>query len=220
MPRRRGVRLQIVLGTPKRARRSAHRLRCAAAIRALPSVVLGPVDSPPWKRQRLLPGSTLTRQGAPVWVQAPQRGRSFRRSGEPSPANPSSDRPGRADASGPNSLGSRRAAAVWPGRHQWRLGAQHHHNARALHDVDMQSGAREPKFASRWLDQTAIWGMSMRILGLSLLVFAALLFSSQWPWPIACAECSPASFLPLTPICPSAASLAVLDFPLALVTRW
>jgi len=82
IPRRRGL----------RARHSAHRRRCAAAIRALPSVVLGPVERPPWKRQRRLPGSTLTRQGAPVWVQAPQRGRSLRRSGERSPASPISAR--------------------------------------------------------------------------------------------------------------------------------
>jgi hypothetical protein len=70
--------------------RCLFRRRCAAAIRALPSVVLGPVESPPWKRQRRLPGSTLTRQGVPFRVQAPQRGRSFRWSGEPSPASPSS----------------------------------------------------------------------------------------------------------------------------------
>ena len=137
IPRRRGL----------RARHSAHRRRCAAAIRALPSVVLGPVERPPWKRQRRLPGSTLTRQGAPVWVQAPQRGRSLRRSGERSPASPISARrlhlppipqaelsklglvlPGRrssrADARGSSSLASRMAAAAWPGRHQWGLGVQ------------------------------------------------------------------------------------------------
>ena len=92
MPRWRGVRLQLVLGAPIRTRHWAHRLRCAAAIRALSSAVLGPVESPPWKRQRRLPGSTLTKTGGAFWVQAPQRGRSFRRSGEPSPASPSSAR--------------------------------------------------------------------------------------------------------------------------------
>lgn len=75
-----------------RHRRFAHRLRCAAAIRALPSAVLGPVESPPWKRQRCLPGSTLTRQGTPFRVRAPHQGRSLRRSGERSPASPSSAR--------------------------------------------------------------------------------------------------------------------------------
>jgi hypothetical protein len=59
---------------------------------SLPSAVLGPVESPPWKRQRLLPGSTLTKQGTPFRVRAPQQGRSFSRSGEPSPASPSSAR--------------------------------------------------------------------------------------------------------------------------------
>jgi hypothetical protein len=90
MSRRKEVWLQLVLPAPIRARHWAHRLRCAAAIRALPSAVLGPVESPPWKRQRRLPGSILTRQAAPFRVRAPQRGRSLRRSGEPSPASPSS----------------------------------------------------------------------------------------------------------------------------------
>jgi hypothetical protein len=36
--------------------------------------------------------AAVTRQGAPVRVQAPQRGRSLRRSGEPSPASPISAR--------------------------------------------------------------------------------------------------------------------------------
>src|SRR5262249_8381156 len=33
---------------------------------ALPSTVLGPVDSPPWKRQRRFPGTTLMMHGAPA----------------------------------------------------------------------------------------------------------------------------------------------------------
>jgi hypothetical protein len=73
-----------------RARHSAQRLYCAVTIRALPSAVLGPVESPPWKRQRLFPASTLIRQGLPFRVLAPHRGRSLRRSGDPSPASPSS----------------------------------------------------------------------------------------------------------------------------------
>jgi len=56
----------------------------------LPSAVLGPVESPPWKRQRRFPASILTRQRVPFRVLAPQRGRSLRWSGEPSPASPSS----------------------------------------------------------------------------------------------------------------------------------
>lgn len=40
----------------------AHRLRCAAAIRALPSAVLGPVERPPWSLHRRFAASTLTRQ--------------------------------------------------------------------------------------------------------------------------------------------------------------
>lgn len=47
------------LGTGKppadRWRRSVHRRRWAAAMRALPSAVRGPVLLPPWKRQRSLP---------------------------------------------------------------------------------------------------------------------------------------------------------------------
>jgi hypothetical protein len=42
-----------------------HRRRCASAIRALPSTVLGPVGSPPWNRRRLFPGTTLMMHGAP-----------------------------------------------------------------------------------------------------------------------------------------------------------
>src|SRR5262249_12371254 len=37
------------------------RRRCASAIRALPSMVLGPVDSPPWNRQRRFPGTNDAR---------------------------------------------------------------------------------------------------------------------------------------------------------------
>ena len=57
-------------------------------MRALPSAVRGPVDSPPWKRQRSLPGSTRTAHGCPWRFWAPHRGRSFRLSGVPSPARP------------------------------------------------------------------------------------------------------------------------------------
>jgi hypothetical protein len=46
------------------------RRRCASAIRALPSMVLGPVDSPPWNRQRRFPGTTLMMHGAPARVLA------------------------------------------------------------------------------------------------------------------------------------------------------
>jgi hypothetical protein len=57
-------------------------------MRALPSAVPGPVESPPWKRQRPLPGSTRPAHGLPCRLRAPQRGRSLRFSGEPSPARP------------------------------------------------------------------------------------------------------------------------------------
>ena len=66
----------------------AQRRRWASAMRALPSAVRGPVESPPWKRQRTLPGSTRTAHGRPWRLRAPQRGRSLRLSGEPSPAKP------------------------------------------------------------------------------------------------------------------------------------
>jgi hypothetical protein len=55
-------------------RRRAHRLRCAAPILAFPSTVFGPVESPPWKRQRRLPGTVATRQGSPCRFFAPQVG--------------------------------------------------------------------------------------------------------------------------------------------------
>jgi hypothetical protein len=48
-----------------RRRYCAHLRRWAAAMRALPSAVCGPVESPPWKRHRALPGSTRTAQGRP-----------------------------------------------------------------------------------------------------------------------------------------------------------
>lgn len=52
--------------------------QCAAAIRALPSGVLGPVDSPPCSRQRVLPVSGGFWHAVPRRVFAPQlwRGRS------------------------------------------------------------------------------------------------------------------------------------------------
>jgi Thiamine pyrophosphate enzyme, N-terminal TPP binding domain len=125
----------FVLGPPYETHHSAHRLRCAAAIRALLSAVLGPVERPPWKRQRFLPGSTLNQTGRHSGC------RRRRRSREPSPASPISarrlhlppipqveseaglvafcrtDDPAVPVANGPNSLWSPRAAA-WPGRHQ------------------------------------------------------------------------------------------------------
>jgi hypothetical protein len=48
-------------------------------MRARPAGVLGPVDLPPWKRQRALPGSALTRQQPPARVLAPQRSRPLHR---------------------------------------------------------------------------------------------------------------------------------------------
>jgi len=81
---------------------------CAASISSWPQYELAtqptagaaPLRSAPcplrsWGRLRARRGSgslRRTRQGAPVWVQAPQRGRSLRRSGEPSPASPISAR--------------------------------------------------------------------------------------------------------------------------------
>src|SRR5262245_18819411 len=47
-------------------------------MRALPSTVLGPVDSPPWKRQRRFPGTTLMMHGAPARVLAQHLGRNLR----------------------------------------------------------------------------------------------------------------------------------------------
>jgi hypothetical protein len=53
--------------------------RWASATRARPAPVFGPVDNPPWKRQRPFPSSTLTMQVPPARVLAPQSGRSLRR---------------------------------------------------------------------------------------------------------------------------------------------
>ena len=61
------------------ARNDLHRRRCASAILALPSAVLGPVDNPPWNRQRRFPGTTLMMQAAPARVLAPHLGRNLRR---------------------------------------------------------------------------------------------------------------------------------------------
>src|SRR5262249_16078764 len=52
-------------------------------MRALPSTVLGPVDSPPWKRQRRFPGTTLMMQGTPARVFALHLGRYLRFKGSP-----------------------------------------------------------------------------------------------------------------------------------------
>jgi hypothetical protein len=55
----------------------------ASAILALPSVVLGPVDSPPWNRQRRFPGITGMMHGAPALVLAQHLGRNLRFKGSP-----------------------------------------------------------------------------------------------------------------------------------------
>jgi hypothetical protein len=60
------------------ARNARHRRRCASAIRALPSTVLGPVDSPPWNRHRLFPGTALMMHGAPALIVAQHLGRNLR----------------------------------------------------------------------------------------------------------------------------------------------
>src|SRR5262249_4301840 len=52
-------------------------------MRALPSSVLGPVDSPPWKRQRCFPGTTLMMHGTPARVFARHLGRYLRFKGSP-----------------------------------------------------------------------------------------------------------------------------------------
>jgi hypothetical protein len=46
--------------------------RIFAAHRALPQGVLGPVLQPPWKRQRLPPGTTRALHGSPARLRAPQ----------------------------------------------------------------------------------------------------------------------------------------------------
>jgi hypothetical protein len=76
-------------GFPLAARNAFHRRRCASAILARPAVVFGPVDSPPWKRQRRLPGSTRTPHGLPWRLRAPHIGRSFRGNGMQLPFKPS-----------------------------------------------------------------------------------------------------------------------------------
>ena len=86
------MRLQLVLGTPYQltTRPTAY----AAPLRSVlcPRRSWGRLTAR-WKRQRRFARlSILTRQGRPLRVQAPQRGRSFRRSGEPSPASPISAR--------------------------------------------------------------------------------------------------------------------------------
>ena len=47
------------------------RLRCASAMRARPSAVFGPVESPPWNLHRFCPGSAFARQAMPFRVFAP-----------------------------------------------------------------------------------------------------------------------------------------------------
>jgi hypothetical protein len=59
------------------------RCRCTSAIRARPAFVLGPVDSPPWNRQRRFPGTTLMMHGAPALVLAQHLGRNLRFKGSP-----------------------------------------------------------------------------------------------------------------------------------------
>src|ERR1700756_4863936 len=51
-------------------------------MRERPASVFGPVDLPPWKRQRALPSSALTWQQPPARVLAPQRRRPLRRLGD------------------------------------------------------------------------------------------------------------------------------------------
>ena len=65
------------------ARNALQRRRCASAIRAFPSTVLGPVDKPPWNRQRRFPGTTLMMHGAPARVLAQHLGRYLRFKGSP-----------------------------------------------------------------------------------------------------------------------------------------
>jgi hypothetical protein len=71
-----------------RSRNSAQRRRCAAEIRFFPASVRGPVESPPWNRQRRLPASILMAHGRPCRFWAPHGGRSLWLNGEPSPARP------------------------------------------------------------------------------------------------------------------------------------
>jgi hypothetical protein len=66
-----------------RDRKAFQRRRCASAIRARPAFVLGPVDIPPWNRQRRFPGTTLMMHGAPALVLAQHLGRNLRFKGSP-----------------------------------------------------------------------------------------------------------------------------------------
>lgn len=56
------------------ARHSDHLLRWDAAMRSRPSGVFGPVESPPWDRQRRFPGTTFALHRAPFTSFAPQLG--------------------------------------------------------------------------------------------------------------------------------------------------
>ena len=83
------IRCSLFDDTPSRsARHSLHLLRCASAMRALPSAVLGPVDLPPWYLQRCIPGTTLFLQIAPMRVVASQSGLSRAGRAAPSSAKP------------------------------------------------------------------------------------------------------------------------------------
>jgi hypothetical protein len=66
-----------------RDRNAFHRRRCASAIRARPAFVLGPVDIPPWNRQRRFPGTTLMMHSAPARVLAQHLGRNLCFKGSP-----------------------------------------------------------------------------------------------------------------------------------------
>jgi hypothetical protein len=57
-------------------------------MRARPSSDLGPVERPPWNRQRRLPGSTFTLHGLPWRFCAPHAGRCFCGSGSRLPERP------------------------------------------------------------------------------------------------------------------------------------
>src|SRR5579871_5614091 len=52
-------------------------LRLLSAIRARPSAVFGPLDSPPCSRHRFLPRTARALQGVPPRVFAPHTGRRF-----------------------------------------------------------------------------------------------------------------------------------------------
>ena len=80
---RHGVLLGIWETLTLRDRKAFQRCRCASAIRARPALVLGPVDIPPWNRQRRFPGITLMTHGAPARVLAQQLGRNLRFKGSP-----------------------------------------------------------------------------------------------------------------------------------------